>query len=329
MSEPIAVVISDVHYSLKNLELSDFAFRAAIDKAHKLGVPLIDAGDITNDKAILRAEVVNRLIETMIYAKDKDVEVYLLVGNHSLCNEKGDEHSLNFLYPHANVISHTCSSGGFNFVPYQSDPKNFIRDINRHDRLIICHQGFHGADMGDYVHDKSAIDVSLVKDFTVISGHYHKHQTIGTVTYVGNPYTMSFGEANDGSKGFLILNADGTFTREILNLRRHRIREFNSTVEASEHILPFGELFASKDDLLWIKIKDTKENLKVIDKKSIGEFLGMQNFKLDLIPTDSPLEAPTNAKGLTDGEILDSIIDTSSQTEDAKIRLKALWRNLT
>src|SRR4051812_39679990 len=102
--KPIAVLVSDVHYSLKNLELSDKAFRAAIDTAHKLAVPLIDAGDLTDDKCIIRAEVANRLIKTMEYAKDKYVPVYCLVGNHSLINQKGKEHALEFLKPYCTVL---------------------------------------------------------------------------------------------------------------------------------------------------------------------------------------------------------------------------------
>jgi len=337
MSKPIAVLISDVHYTLKNLELADFAFRAAIDKAALLGLPLIDAGDITNDKAVLRAEIVNRLISTMQYANSKGITPHLMVGNHSLCNEKGSEHSLNFLRPYATIVDHTWNLYLPNapieeiiLLPYTSS--GIEKDLQRCPKgsIVVMHQGFHGADTGDYVHDKSAISSDLVKDFTVISGHYHRHQTIGTVTYIGSPYTQSFGEAKDGPKGYLVLNSDGTYTREILKLRRHRIYEFNNIDHAFEHIAPFGELFADAEDLLWIKITDTKENLDKVKKQDVGDLLGTQNFKLDLIGTEVREEMSQSVPihSLTDAEILDRVIESSGQNPGTVTRLKALWREL-
>ena len=40
MKKPVAVIISDVHYSLKTLELADAAMRLAIAKANNLDVPV-------------------------------------------------------------------------------------------------------------------------------------------------------------------------------------------------------------------------------------------------------------------------------------------------
>jgi DNA repair exonuclease SbcCD nuclease subunit len=39
----------------------------------------------------------------------------------------------------------------------------------------------------------------------VISGHYHKRQNIGIVYYVGSPYQIDAGEANQ-EKGYMIFN---------------------------------------------------------------------------------------------------------------------------
>lgn len=336
MADPIAVIISDVHYSLNTRHLADKAFRAAIDKAAELNVPLIDAGDITNDKAILRAEVVNMLIATMEYAASKKVKVWLMVGNHSLVNEKGTENALGFLAPYADIIDKpaNCWLGNTHvgFIPYQSNLETLKRIISSsYQKILICHQGFLGAQMGDYIQDKTSIDPELVKDFTVISGHYHRHQTIGTVTYVGSPYTITFGEANDGPKGFLVLNSDGTFTREILNLRKHVIVECTTRDlydDKYRAIYVYVSAYANREDLIWLKVSGPRSQLKSINKQELGtKLLGRTNFRLDLIPdNDSIVEAKTEK--MTDTQVLDSLIDASGDTEEQKKYLKDLYKEL-
>ncbi len=327
-SKPLFVEISDVHYSLSTLELADKSFRAAIDKAAELGIPLVDGGDLTNDKAILRGEVINRLLQTFQYAKSKHVEIYCLIGNHSLVNEKGSEHVLNFLEPYAYIIDEIC--GAFDlpnvtFIPYQNDPgklQDIIQSINP-GRILVMHQGFQGAAMGDYIVDKTSIPIDAVKDFTVISGHYHRHQTIGTVTYVGNPYTLSFGEANDGPKGFIIVNEDGSFTREILDLRQHMIIE--TTVCNILENKPTGGPFPEKDDLVWVKLRGTTLELAKIKKVDI--LGGHMNFKLDKIPTDE-VQLEKSITPRTDDQIMDALIDSGNDTVEQKTQLKALWREV-
>lgn len=327
MSNPIAVCISDIHFSVKNLELATRSLQAAIDKSEELDVPLIIAGDLNDTKAIIRAEVANVLLN--MYFKTL---TFILVGNHDLINEKSSEHGLTYLSHNYNVciVDKAGASDelpGLAFIPYQSTTESFKEKINRipKETIIICHQGFLGAAMGDYIQDKTSISPDIVKDFTVISGHYHRHQTVGPVTYIGSPYTMSFGEANDGPKGFLILNSDGTYTREILNLRKHVVIETH--VDDSER--PVQNL--NKDDLLWIKMSGTSAELKKINKYELREQLKIPcSFKLDLIPTDdgrSELK-DDESKQLTDAEIFDNVIDTTNLTEENKIRLKNLWKGI-
>lgn len=334
--KPIAVLISDVHFSLSTLELADKAFRTAIDKAAELGVPLIDCGDLTNDKAIIRAEVANRLLKTMDYAFNKQVFVYLLVGNHSLVNEKGKEHALNFLECfNVNIIdsptSRAVDVGGiyrdFHFIPYQSSNEEFVKTLKtmHPGDLVIAHQGFKGAHMGDYIQDNSSVDPKDCEGYRIFSGHYHKHQTLGNITYVGNPYTLSFGEANDGPKGFLVLFDDGSFEREILDLRRHVILE--GTVHQDRVFLE-DQPGINMSDIVWFKLRGLKAELAKLDKKGLSNYvIGHTNFRLDLLPTDTPSSTKaSDLEKLTDPQIFDKLLDTSSpeQSED----LKKLWREV-
>jgi len=346
MNKPIAVVTSDIHFNLNNLELSTIALKAAITKAEELKIPLVIAGDLHDHKAIIRAEVMNRLLEVIGAAKCK---VYIIVGNHDLINEKGKDHGLNYLRQFACIIDFPQLQGlngtTVGMVPYAQDFKRELEEIeSAYPEIIICHQGFQGGKMGEYIQDKTSIDPVLVKDFTVISGHYHRHQTIGsrvkvveddallrtfsgvgTVTYIGSPFTMSFGEANDPPKGFLILNSDGTYTREILNLRRHVKCEF--TAEEIQMLWDWGPPSFDPTDLVWIKVSGPYSELQRLDKDALRSWSGLASFKLDLIPTDSPT-APIEVETLTASEVFDKLIDSTPESDQQKSTLKVLYREI-
>lgn len=333
MIKPKAILISDIHFNLNTLPLASQALCAAIETANRLQVPLIIAGDLHDTKAIIRAEVANRLIELLSEAK---VKTFILVGNHDLINEKAHFHGLNYLKPYATIIDSQTylAQHGMILIPYMTDSDQLLSLIKALPRgsngckLLIMHQGFRGAWMGDYIQDKTSIDIEAVKDFTVYSGHYHRHQTIGTVTYIGSPFTMSFGEASDPEKGFLIVNEDGSFTRELLGLRRHIIvdRTLDEILVASR-----GELDSYRpDDLIWLKVRGPRLELLKLNKLEIGlKLFGFPNYKLDLIANESKeIRKQSKHQELTDGDLFDTIIDHTSETDIEKSYLKKLWREL-
>jgi UDP-2,3-diacylglucosamine pyrophosphatase LpxH len=333
MKKPIFVAISDVHFTLNTLSLATEAFRHAIDKAAELGVPLIDCGDLTNDKAILRAEVVSRLIELEKYAGSKKVDISFLVGNHSLLNEKvPGVHALSFL---KNVISEPCWYHLFGacqdtvvrFIPYQSDSEVIRKLISKITKktIIVMHQGVKGAFMGDYLQDKSSIEPEVFEGHIVFSGHYHRHQSIGPVTYIGNPYSLTFGEANDGPKGYLVVYDDGSFERVLLPFRKHVIVNVDCT---KTDLFKIDKHQYNLDDLIWLKVTGPRSYLATLNKKEIGKHLfGHENFKLDKIPSDAIEFKPINKK-LTENEILDQLIDNLAENTNKKEQLKKLWKEV-
>lgn len=329
-SSSVAVVISDVHYSLNTFQLADTAFRMAVDKAADLGVPLIDCGDITNDKAILRAEYVNTLIKTMQYADDKGVRVYCLIGNHSMTHEKADDHSLHFLEPYCTVVSHPCEIDGFRFIPYQNDIsklKEVLASTPAGSRVIM-HQGLETSLPGEYIHDKSAIPKDWVKDYRVISGHYHTRQDIkcgrprkagiGLFSYVGNPYTLTYAEANDPPKGFQILNTDGSLTFVPTNLRKHIVTENTGPIKNY-----------TPGDLVRMRLSGTRSEMQAIDKDKLrAELLNGADFKLEKTVIETIQPETADLRNKTDAQLMDTFIDALPDGEDHKEALKKLWREV-
>lgn len=326
--KPKAVLISDIHFTVSTLELASSALKQAMNKAVKLDIPLIIAGDLLDSKAIIRGEVANRLIE--IFRQNRYCWTYLLVGNHDLLNEKGKEHSLNFLSSYCRIIDSYQNEGYLHFIPYQSNTtelKEILSKIPKQS-TIIMHQGLATAYMGHYVQDKTSLPPEAFDGYRVISGHYHRAQNIkcgdtGLFSYIGSPYTTSFAESDDGHKGFQILFDDGSLEQVRTDLRRHIIVEMN-----------FDESFISGrniklEDLVWLKVYGPKSELDKIDKKELGmKLFGHNNYKLDKIPLKNEDRIDPKLTNLTESEIFDSIIDKLQETKEEKEYLKALWKEI-
>lgn len=331
-TKPLFVAISDLHFNINNLDLASQALEAAINKAKELNVSLVIAGDLHDTKDIIRGKVANKLLE--ILGNHWLKSVIILAGNHDLINEKSNEHGLNYLknLEGVYIINQTDIPRAWikntYFIAYQSNSVDLTKKFAQIPKgsTIVMHQGFLGAAMGDYIQDKSSIDPELVKDFIVISGHYHRHQTIGTVTYIGSPFTHTFGEANDGLKGFLIVNEDGSFTRVALLLRSHRI--FEMTWANGEWVAPELTYYTTFDSSIWVKMRGPQSELAKINKKDLGMKLFCHtNYKLDKIPTDS-IKLTNKIDNLSNFEILDRLIDLISDTPEHKAELKKTWREL-
>lgn len=329
--KPISVLIADVHYSLPTLKLADAAMRQAIAKANELNVPVIVAGDLHDTKANLRGECVNAMVETFKLCRQKP---YVIIGNHDRINEKSPEHSLNFLKSlDVELVTEPTALSNENTVillPYYDHPlaaKMAVKKYGPNHSILVMHQGLNKTQMGDYIQDKSALNFEDVSKYRIISGHYHARQTVhfpegGKWDYIGNPYTLSFGEANDPEKGFQILYDDGSLEFVPTNLRKHVIWDLDiNNIEISMKEL-------SKYDLLWVKIKGTHEELNKCSRAYVSRLLDLDGpFKLDLIPLGGITEKPT--KQLASAELMDSLIDSLTNTSDErKTKLKELWRHL-
>lgn len=351
MNKPVAVLISDVHYNLQTIQLADAAMGQAIDKANTFRVPLIVAGDLHDTKANLRGECIKAMIAAV---KKCESPPYFLPGNHCKIHEKSDDHSLEFLRPYGSIIDYLPQSSLYKIgylIPYQHDItklRAYLKTLPKGSQLIM-HQGLNGSNSGEYFQDPTALSKEDVSDFRVISGHYHNRQTIkcrvlprciggsfsaikkehaihdrgiGTFDYIGNPYTLNYGEANDPEKGFQVLMSDGSLEFVPTNLRKHQV------IEIPIDDLAFMSYSHKPGDLLWLKVKGTREELQKVTKDLVRHYNKIQDdFKLDLIFDESPA-IPELTKTLTNEDLLDSLIDSTDNSDERKAGLKELWRKV-
>jgi DNA repair exonuclease SbcCD nuclease subunit len=343
MNKPTAVLISDIHYNIYTLSLADAALRQAITKANELGVHLIVAGDMHDSKANLRGECVKAMIETIQLC---NITPIIIRGNHDQINEKSEEHSLEFLRPYAYIVDKpNIYRGGktqtYEYcIPYQSDltaMQDILSNIPKGSRIIM-HQGLQNSLSGEYIQDKTAIPNEWAQDYRVISGHYHTRQDIktgrpksgavGLYSYIGNPYTLNFAEANDPEKGFQILMDDGTLEFVPTNLRKHLVIEENLITNSISWSSTPAYYTGDRKDIIWAKIIGTKEHLSAFNKDEWCRDRGIvRDIKLTLMPASQ--EASAANTNLSQQELLDSMIDSlTSTSNECKARLKNTWKRL-
>lgn len=344
MAKPIAVLISDTHFTVPTLELATTAFKTAHAKAAHLHVPLVVAGDLMDSKAIIRAEVANRLLDLtagvghLVNGVLRNTSIYIMVGNHDRINEKGAEHSLEFLKPYAHIIDTPYFLDGVGYlIPYESDSEVLRGTVANTPKgsTLIMHTGVQSANMGHYIKDTSSLPKEVFADYRVISGHYHARQDIkcgrprkgavGLFSYVGNPYTLTFGEANDPEKGFQVLMDDGTLEFVPTNLRKHVI--INEDVYNLNNPT-FKAKQTNPGDLVWVKLSGSRSELDAWSKDLVGARFGIKDFKLDKIATDAVRLDEAKVAKMTGEQTFDAVIDVQADDLAHKAYLKQLWRKI-
>jgi len=303
---PIAVLIADVHYNLNTLERADRSMRTAIGEANRLDVPLIVAGDLHDTKALLRGECVNAIVETFKLAK---FTPYVIIGNHCRINEKSKEHSLNFLDNKAFIVDkEPWHFHDWLLVPYNHDPSN-VYPLIKDSPKVIMHQGLKTGNPGEYINDHSALEVLKLTNKRIISGHYHTRQTIellnGTWDYIGNPYSLTFGEAKDPDKGFQVLYDDGSLEFIPTNEPKHVV----ITIDGSTNNISISSPIKPKD---YILVKYTCDASKVpndIKKYLIERYNIPEDFKLEVTLTKQDIDDLNTADKLTTDDLIYAVIE--------------------
>lgn len=215
-------------------------------------------------------------------------------------------------------------------VPYYGDSEELESTLNviPDNSTVLVHQGVQSAFLGHYTQDKTSLPPSAYGRFRTFGSHYHRRQDIkcgrprkgavGLFSYLGSPYSQSFGEASDGEKGFSILYDDGSLELVPTNLRKHVV------VETNVFELDNYKFSLDSSDLLWLKVKGSTAELAKLNKAEIGKrLLGHSNFKFDKIYADAPVLEQSNEK-LTEMETLYSLIDATDESKLQKNTLKHL-----
>ena len=312
--------ISDVHISIKNLDVSIQVLKEALELARSRKVPLLISGDLNDTKAVMRSEWVTALID--LFQEYSDVEVYALTGNHDMDNKNASTHSLQFLdlIDNVTVIDrysiHDFDEVRFAIIPYQPTKEDFIFRLNQARAVgiknIIAHQGILGAFMGDYIVDETSVSPDELSDFDIVLlGHYHKHQTLGSknhIIYCGSPFTVNFGEADQIKFIHMVQNEGTLFQLERIETQARRHVKF--VIESDEDV---SKIESKPGSLAQVVIKGPKEFVKKHnDVDKLKKIIGAQS--VSIVP-----EITRQSEHRISAEILHSplkVIDTYLESAD-------------
>ena len=255
------LVTADLHFSENPRDEYRHEFQRElrnIVKKHDVSRVII-LGDLTEAKDRHSAELVNRIVDHF-YKLTALCDVTFLRGNHDYLTSP-DNPFFAFLsrIEHISWINNPTAIGTWLYLPHTTDYKNDWKQFKFSDfDTIFCHQTFEGADTG--FKQLTGIPTSIFpKSVKVLSGDIHVPQDLGTVTYVGAPYTVDFGDNYEprmlllDSKDMISIPCPGPQKRYV---ERKRNSEF-----ITEHKLNKGDILKVKADfepglaLSWQQIK--------------------------------------------------------------------------
>lgn len=194
MSE-LLTISGDPHVKTNNLEKINQLF----DLFEELGNDVLILGDLFDTKEVIRGKALN-LVRARI--KRSKLRYIILVGNHDYFNLECLDHSLQSLkdLPNVIIVDEPLQIGiDVMAIPYIHDRDKFRETVKSFKKgsTVFMHQGFSGFDYGNgYIAEGESELGEIAHLGNVISGHFHKYQQSGNLTYLGTPFSHSFGESN-------------------------------------------------------------------------------------------------------------------------------------
>jgi hypothetical protein len=312
--------LSDIHFSLQNLAPALEVLEQALMEAKVRDLPLYIGGDLNDTKAILRGEVVQALIN--LFNKYRDVRVIVLVGNHDLLNHNGSRHSLEFLklLPNVTVVDQPQVVGDWHLIPYVHDKQTFLKELDSAKQFgskrLLIHQGVLGALMSEYAVDESSVGIESFAEFdTVLSGHYHLHQRVGSnFIYFGSPFTTRFDESSH-PKYIHHVSLVPKFSIESIKTcaRRHYQFEFDGEIHWPDRV--------ESNSLVKLVVKGSREFCSSVTKKDAQHHLGCENVIILPVITKIQNHRLNVNSGMGPTQVIDSFLERAATSLD-KDKLK-------
>jgi len=207
---------TDIHFGLKsgsrihNQDCEDFIQWFCETARSEECETAIFLGDWHHNRSTTDVSTMNYTVSNLERLNDSFDQVFLIMGNHDeYYKDKREIHSLEFarLFPKIHVVNHTISDGDVTIMPWlvgeewKTVPNIKSRYIFGHFELPLFYMNAM-VQMPDHGQLKS--DDFVNQEF-VFSGHFHKRQTKGNITYMGNCFPHNYADAGDDDRGMMIL----------------------------------------------------------------------------------------------------------------------------
>jgi UDP-2,3-diacylglucosamine pyrophosphatase LpxH len=189
------LVLSDLHLNDTPRDAYRIRFLEKLPKLasqHKAQTVYI-LGDLTQTKDKHSGRLVNTITDLMAELA-RDCQVYILRGNHDYTEI--DHPFFRFLshIQRISFLNKPTTIGTHLFLPHTRDYKHDWRGVSfKGVDMVLTHNTFQGA-RGENGQNLDGIPLNALPRLRIVSGDVHVPQILGTVTYVGAPYTINFGD---------------------------------------------------------------------------------------------------------------------------------------
>jgi hypothetical protein len=151
-------------------------------------------GDLTDEKDRHGAQLVNSLVDQLTNLT-QFCHIVILRGNHDYVVPNHPFYGfLKNIHRIAWVNEPRIEEGNFVFLPHTTNYQRDWQSLDFLGKTIFAHNTFEGADVGNRRLEGIPTDI-FPQGTKVYSGDIHVPQRFGSITYVGAPYLVDFGDS--------------------------------------------------------------------------------------------------------------------------------------
>ena len=215
-----AACFTDIHFGMKggsrshNMDCEDFVIWFCEEAKRQGAETCFFLGDWHHNRNTTDVSTMNYTVSNLERLNNSFEKVYFMVGNHDLFyKDKREINSVEYmrLFPNIIPITEIHTEDGVTILPWlvgdewKVVPKLQSRYVFGHFELPLFYMNAmvqmpdHGQLQGDH----------FVNQEYVFSGHFHKRQTKGNITYIGNAFPHNYADAWDDDRGMMILEWGG------------------------------------------------------------------------------------------------------------------------
>jgi len=214
-----AICFSDIHFGLKhnskehNEDCIEFIEWMILEAKKRDAETCIFLGDWHHHRSNINLLTLNYTMEALRKLNASFKKVYIMVGNHDLFYRENREiHSMVIGSEFSNIIlvDEPFTSNNVSMIPWLVENEwEKISKINA--KYLFGHLELPGFKMNAMVDmpDTGELNSSHLTNLEyVFSGHFHKRQTKGNITYIGNPFGHNYSDVWDFERGAMFLEWD-------------------------------------------------------------------------------------------------------------------------
>ncbi len=211
-----AAVLTDLHFGLKsnstqhNEDCLNF-IKWFITKAKEEGCDVcFMTGDWHNNRANINIVTLNYSLTALELLSKAFDRVFFIPGNHDLYyRDKRDIQSAEWArhIPNIQIVNDFFKEGDVSIVPW------LVGEDHKKINKITAQYMFGHFELPNFFMNamvKMPEHGELRSEHMghigqVFSGHFHKRQTSGNITYIGNAFPHNYADANDDERGMMVL----------------------------------------------------------------------------------------------------------------------------